>query len=858
VSTVIPERFRSRFLSRVEVVLVWLVGHGAKTWPFIVFAVVLALSWGALRQIRPLEFRLALRGLEQRWLLAAGALTILNIGAMGLYDVIAFSHTRSRPAERWGYGAVAFAWSNFLTLGPLAGPAMRFWLYRPAVDQPSDLHEGIVSVATAFMSGLVGWALAVLVGGRLGANAILLGALALVLSFAAVWIARVGIGLVARRLKPDLGQHASSRVAFQLALVGWTDWLLAATVFVACMRAANTSTPLTELATSFFLGQAIGVASLVPGGFGSSDAFWIAHLPLRQSETAAVLAVYRLIYYIIPWAVASLLLLSWVTKRTPRRLEIARRAVAGLVGGGGVLIMLSSASPALYARLPLLERFIPLPLVETGHVTAALAGLLLLVLARGLGRGYRAAFRLTLVLLTIAGCAAILKGLDWEEAVVLGGLAIATWSQSALFDRPSRGDPWIEGPDLVIAFAALTLFLVFGSLSHRVSANTLARLTTIGYRVQAPRFLRTAASMALAVGAASMYVLMRSPVRFHRLRREDIDKTLALHATIGPGTTPLMVAVGDKAVFFDDDRGFCLYRTIGPYLVVFSDPVVRSLGDRSAFLDALFAFAGELDRRPAFYQMSLDWIPVLHDRGYDFFKLGEEAHVKLPDVTLEGHAGKMYRQILRRAERDGLSFRILPSHEIAQRLPELRAISADWLRWKDLAERQFSIGYFDDEYMCRFPCAVIEQKGDPCRLVGFANLLQAPDRQELSVDLMRYRSDAPSVMDFLIVSLLLYGKNEGYQDFNLGMAPLSSVGEQRGAHARERLARLLFQRGEQWYNFQGLRFYKDKFDPEWVPRYMAYQDAWEWPVAIAYVSALIAGGWASIFHTARSQTQATA
>src|SRR5262249_35132899 len=174
------------------------------------------------------------------------------------------------------------------------------------------------------------------------------------------------------------------------------------------------------------LGQAIGVISLVPGGFGSSDAFWIAHLPLAQSKTAAVLAAYRLIYYVIPWAIASLLLLSWVTQRRPRRLEIARRVVAGLVGGGGVLIMLSSASPALYARLPLLERFIPLPLVETGHVAAALAGLLLLVLARGLGRGYRVAFRLTLVLLAIAACGAILKGLDWEEPGGLRGAPVPT------------------------------------------------------------------------------------------------------------------------------------------------------------------------------------------------------------------------------------------------------------------------------------------------------------------------------------------------------------------------------------------------------------------------------------------------
>ena len=856
--TVSPVPGRSRLTSRLEVALVWLVGHAAKAWPFVVFAIVLGLSWHALRQIHPQEFNQALHRLDTRWLLVAAALTAANIGAMGLYDVIAFSHTRSRAIERWRFGAVSFAWSNFLTLGPLAGPAMRFWLYRHAVDHISDLHEGIVSVATAFTAGLVGWTVAVLIAVRIGANAFELGAFALPVCFLAVWIARAGIGWIGWRINPALTPGHRPGVAAELALIGWTDWLLAALTFMACFRAIGADQPMSGLASSFFLGQALGIASLVPGGFGSSDAFWIAHVSLGRSETAAVLAAYRLLYYVIPWAIASMLLLSWVTRRAPRRLEIARRVVAGLVGGGGVLIMLSSASPALYARLPLLERFIPLPLVEAGHVAAALAGLLLLVLARGLGRGYRAAFRLTLVLLTIAGCGAILKGLDWEEAVVLGGLAIATWSQSSLFDRPSRGDPWIEGPDLILAFAALTLFLVFGSLSHRVSASTLDRLTTIGYRVQAPRFLRTAASMILAVGAGSMYVLMRSPVRFSRLRGVDVDRALKLHARIGSGTNPLMVAVGDKAVFFDGDRGFCLYRTIGPYLVIFSDPMVRSVAERPAFLDALFAFAGELDRRPAFYQISLDWIPVLHDRGYDFFKLGEEAHVPLGKVTLDGHAGKMYRQILRRAERDGLRFRIMPASDVAARLPELSEISAEWLKSKELAERQFSIGYFDDDYMCRYPCAIVEETAAPGRVMGFANLLEGPDRGELSVDLMRYRSDGPSVMDFLIVSLLMYGKGEGYREFNLGMAPLASVGAGRGAHTRERLARLLFQRGEQWYNFQGLRFYKDKFDPEWVPRYMAYQDAWEWPVAIANVSALIAGGWGTILMPPRDEPEAAA
>lgn len=818
----------------------WLVGHASRLWPFVAVAVVVGLSWQAVRQIHPQDFSTALHALDRRWLWLAAAITTTNIGAMGLYDVVAFRHTRTRWRDRWRYGAVCFAWSNFLTLGPLAGPAMRFWLYRPAVDHLSDLHAGVVSVAVAFTSGLAGWMAAALLASRLHLSPVATIALALASGFLIVIAAQAVL-----RWRTADARIAPAWQAPVLALIGWMDWLLACAAFVACLRATGNRAGWAALGETFFTGQVIGVLSLVPGGFGSSDAFWLSQLPLQESGAAAVLIAYRVIYYILPWAAASLLLLSWVTRRVTSRIEMARRIVASLVGGGGVLILLSSASPALYARLPVLEQFVPLPLVEAGHLAAAMAGLLLLVLARGLARGYRAAFRLTLVLLTVAACGALLKGFDWEEASVLGALFLATWSQAALFDRPSHGD-WIEGPDMVLASTALTLFVLFGLVSHRVGPSTMERLSHIGYRVQAPRFLRTAGSMVLAVSAGAVYLLMRAPVRFRKPDAGEVRAVLDLHARLGGGTNPLMVAVGDKATFVDGDRGFCLYRTIGPYVVVFSDPVVRAASERTAFLDAFFAFAGELDRRPVFYQISLEWIPVLHDRGYDFFKLGEEAHVPLERVTLEGHAGKMYRQILRRGERDGVTFRVLEPAAVPPRLDELEAISNEWLKTKGLAERQFSIGYFDRDYLATFPCAIVEETAPPHRILAFANLLEGPRQDELSVDLMRHRSDGPKVMDFLFVSLFMRGKGAGYSRFNLGMAPLASVGDQRGAHLRERLARVLFQRGEQWYNFQGLRAYKDKFDPEWVPRYMAYQDAWEWPVAIAYVSALIAGGWGTI------------
>jgi phosphatidylglycerol lysyltransferase len=841
---------KSGLATRLETALVWIVGHAPRFLPFVVIGLVVAFTWGALTEIHPREVRMALRQMDSTWLSVAAAATALNIAVMGLYDVIAFRHTRSRWFERWQYGAVAFAWSNFLTLGPLAGPAIRFWLYRTKVDRATELEGGVVSVAVAFTSGLAGWTVASLVVPR--AKDLFWGPVLAVLAFSFV-LAAAAIGrLIVDRIERLASPVGGFRGTVELALVGWLDWLLAALAFVAAVDAAGQPVLIIETIRSFFYGQAIGLASLVPGGFGSSDAFWIAHLALQpeagrdpRSIATAALLVYRLVYYVIPWAVASLLLLTWLTHRTPRRTELARRVIAGLVGAGGILMLLSVGSPALRPRLLLLEQLVPLPLVEVSHLAAAVTGLLLLVLARGLAKGYRAAFHTTVILLLLAAVFAILKGLDWEEAVTVTLLALVVTAQAPLFGRPSHGD-WLERRDVGVAFVALVLFLVFGALGHRVSAETFDRLTRFGYafEYERVRFIRTAGSLALAVLAAALYVLMRVPVRFRRLDEATLERALELHAEIGHDTTPMMVANGDKDVFFDDDRGFCLYRTTGPYLAVFSDPVVRRPGDRAAFLNTLFAFAGEIDRRPVFYQVSVDWIPPLHDRGYAFFKLGEEARVPLDRVTLEGHSGKMYRQILRRAERDGVRFRVLQPEQVGPLLPVLKAISDDWLQAKGVRERQFSIGFFDVRYLERFPCAIVEDQHG--RIIAFANMLLGPGREELSIDLMRYLDKAPREMDFLFVSLFFWGKERGYKRCTLGMAPLASVGEQRGAHMRERAANLLFQHGETWYNFQGLRAYKEKFEPEWAPRYMAYQNAWEWPVAIAHLSALIAGNWRRI------------
>src|SRR5258708_34710694 len=159
--------------------------------------------------------------------------------------------------------------------------------------------------------------------------------------------------------------------------------------------------------------------------------------------------------------------------------------------------------------------------------------------------------------------------------------------------------------------------------------------------------------------------------------------------------------------------------------------------------------------------------------------------------------------------------------EAAARTAELAEVSDHWLRAKQVIERQFSIGYFDPPYVARFRCAVVEENNDSRRILAFANLLEGPRRGELSVDLMRYRTDGPTVMDFLITSILLWGKQAGYRTFNLGMAPLASVGEQRGAHRRGGPAPLGFPRGRQLHTLQGGRHYQQNLNPASLPRHTA-------------------------------------
>ena len=204
------------------------------------------------------------------------------------------------------------------------------------------------------------------------------------------------------------------------------------------------------------------------------------------------------------------------------------------------------------------------------------------------------------------------------------------------------------------------------------------------------------------------------------------------------------------------------------------------------------------------------------DLGVTLLKLGEQGRVPLEDFFLTGSARKGLRYTSHKLEREGCIFEVVPTEKVPSLLPELKRISDAWLGRKVVREKGVSLGFFDADYLERFPMGIV-RKND--KIVAFANIWSGAEKEEVSTDLMRYLLESPpGVMEYLFIHLMLWSKNEGYRWFNLGMAPFSGIESRALAPLWNRIGAFVFRHGEHFYNLRGLRQFKEKFDPVWDSR----------------------------------------
>jgi len=247
-----------------------------------------------------------------------------------------------------------------------------------------------------------------------------------------------------------------------------------------------------------------------------------------------------------------------------------------------------------------------------------------------------------------------------------------------------------------------------------------------------------------------------------------------------------------------------------------------------------------------FYQVSPEFIPYYLDQGLSLFKLGEEAKVDLSNFSLAGKQRESQRSAHNKFSKLNFGFKILSGADLVTALPRLRQISDTWLAKKHTREKGFSLGFFAENYLLRTDVAVISNADG--EIMAFANLWKAANRQELSIDLMRYDPASPKgIMDFLFAELMLWAKAENYLWFSLGVAPLAGLERHPLAPTWHKIGAAIFDLGDQFYNFGGLYDYKAKFNPDWKPRYLAAPASLSVPYILVMITRLISGGWQGIF-----------
>jgi phosphatidylglycerol lysyltransferase len=567
----------------------------------------------------------------------------------------------------------------------------------------------------------------------------------------------------------------------------------------------------------------------------------------------ASLLAYRVIYYLIPLGAATLSFATYEIMarrgKAARMFRSAGRLAAAaaplwlstvtFVSGG--ILLVSGSTPSMHSRMRWLDAFLPLGVMELSHFVASLVGFALLLLANGIRRRLDAAFHLTVAMLVIGMLASLLKGFDWEEAVALSIVLAALLPARRHFYRRAAlfAEPFAPGWIVAIALAVMGTFWL-GFVSYRHLDYSTSLWWRFAATADAPRFLRASVGIALmGICFAAVRLLRPAPASRAYPTAEELARAKVIAGSARVSAANLALS-GDKSLLFSESgRSFIQYSVMKRSWVAIGDPV----GDPAEFRELAWQFKEAADRHgawPVFYQAGREYLPMYIDLGLTLLKLGEEARVPLTTFTLDGGRAKSQRRIIREAEKAGASLEVVPPDEVHDYLGELRAVSDAWLAQKRTREKGFSLGFFSPEYLVNFPVAVVRVDG---RIVAFANIWTSGGMEELSVDLMRFSPDAPrSVMEYLFLELMLWGKAQGYASFNLGMAPLSGFDVRALAPVWSRIGGLVFRQGEHFYNFRGLRQYKEKFDPHWEPRYLASPAGLALPRILAHVASLINGG----------------
>ncbi|MBB2481898.1 bifunctional lysylphosphatidylglycerol flippase/synthetase MprF [Bacillus sp. APMAM] len=783
-------------------------------------------------------------------------LGIIAVTPMLFYDLVLnrILNLGIPKLEMAKYSLTINTYSNFIGFGGVAGLSLRTYFFKGKFKDRGKLVKNIAQISLFYLAGLsiLSW----IVSLGIMQTSFLAGMKWIKL---AVWgislYAPILILLTKLRERKDQGEHFKTIYILELALISIFEWMFAILLFLTIANILHIHITLRELFPIFIVASCAGIVSMIPGGIGSFDlimllGFESLHVPTEK--ILLILLFYRISYYIIPFILGTILFVKklWNDLDEPYRQvihflarNISHWIITILVFFSGIILLISASLPGVLERVKFLREFLSFPIMNLSHQLSVAAGLLLLFLSRGIEYRVKWAYYFTMFMLIFAAILSITKNLNYEQAIFLIIVAFILWLSKKSFYRINFVVTWGRAAfDFlgILFFIILYFFIGYMNLPQHSEKMKIPHFIR-KYMILDPGDLFKSAVLGLIIALIVIYFVYWLKKPYEAQFPSSINETEKIMEHLQKyGGTVLshLIFLHDKMIYWSRSGNVLFaFQKYADKLVVLGNPV----GDHREFHDCIEEFhdvANLYGYTPVYYEVTKEMLPMLHENGYDFFKLGEEAFVNVEEFSLSGKKMKNLRAVKNKLEREGFSCNVLEPPFSDELLSRLQFISEQWLQGR--LEKGFSLGFFDKDYLNLGPIAVVKnEEGVP---IAFTSLMpKYDDHKTLSLDLMRQLSDIPpGIMDFMFIHLFEWAGQNGYSQFNIGMAPLANVGLSKYSFLGEKLASQIYLHGSFIYHFKGLKNFKEKYADTWEPKYMAYRKKTSLPLTMIQVALLIA------------------
>ncbi len=544
-------------------------------------------------------------------------------------------------------------------------------------------------------------------------------------------------------------------------------------------------------------------------------------------------------------------------RRLHRRTRRVRRWGALFILLAGLINLVDAITPPLRNRLHLVSQFLPLQASIAANAVLAIIGLVLIGLGRGVLRGQRRAWLVSIALLAGTTALHLLAGVDGEESLITLGilvfLVINRRSFQARSDRASVRTAMLALVAGVVGVTVLTTTSIelFTHVSHdhatipwptafAAVAERLVGFTAVPLPIKADRFL---SPLLLVLGVmlviVVLYLLTRPVVdrrmvsgRAAELRARDVVRR---H---GMSTLDYFALRSDKRWYFHRDS-MVAYAVYGGICLISPDPI-GPVNERHQVWEAFRHFAQEQGWIVAIMGAGQEWLPIYRESGMHNIYLGDEAVVNVQEFSLAGKAMKGLRQAHNRVANKGytVSFHDPARLEssLADELTQLMSLSRQGEH-----ERGFSMmlgRIFDPRDSDLLLVVVRDPEG---RAVAMCQFVPAPGIHGYSLDLMRRDpGEHPNgLIDFALCSTIEHLRLEGAVGLSLNFAAMrSTLAGDRGDGTVQRAERWILKRLSNFAQIESLWKFNAKYEPEWLARYVVYDTAEHLaPVAMAILRA---------------------